>query len=150
MRQWFSPPPDGIRHQHQQEKTSVQSTKTLPALDIEQAVRRSRQIERLIDGLAYERKGIDATIIMAVGAGNAIEVDGTVTRVKQATTTVLPLEALVAAREAGEVSRGMFNNLTTRVVDNGLVKRLRELGRLRPAVADLLVDKQAAAYVDHV
>jgi hypothetical protein len=131
----------------------VLSTKSLPAtLDVEDAVRRSRQIEALTKALAKERAALDAQVIEAVGVGNAIEVDGYTTRVKQSTGTwSITTEALESAREANTISRGMFNNLTHRVVNMPVVKGLREAGRLPQSVLDLgKVGKDSAAYVAHV
>jgi hypothetical protein len=124
-------------------RPSVLSTKSLPAtLDVEDAVRRSRQIEALVA----------TQIIEEVGPGNAVKVDGAVTRVKQSSGSwSITTEALESAREAGTISRGMFNNLTHRVVNMPVVKGLREAGRLPEPVLDLgKVGKDSAPYVAHV
>jgi hypothetical protein len=134
-------------------RPSVLSTKSLPAtLDVEDAVRRSRQIEALVATLLAERKLLDAQIIEEVGPGNAVKVDGAVTRVKQSSGSwSITTEALESAREAGTISRGMFNNLTHRVVNMPVVKGLREAGRLPEPVLDLgKVGKDSAPYVAHV
>lgn len=131
----------------------MQSTKSLPAtLSTEEAVRRSRQIEALTKALAKERAALDAQVIEAVGVGNAIEVDGFTTRVKQSSGQwSVTTEALRSALDAGTIKRGTFNNLTHRVVNLALVKGLRDLGRLSSEVEALgVVGKDSAAYVAHL
>lgn len=128
------------------------STKSLPALDTEDAVRRSRQIKALLTSLTREKASLDAQIIEAVGVGNAVTVDGEVTRAKQGTPGLgVSIEALTAAHEAGDVSRGVFYNYTQRTVNSGLVKLMLEAGKLPASVRALLVrGTQPAAYVDHI
>lgn len=127
-------------------------TKSLPALDVEVAVRRSREIDALLTSLSAERKRMDAQVIQAVGVGNAIEVDGKVTRVKQSSGLLnVSIEAVEAARQAGDISRRVFNTVTKRVVDMPLVRSLREHGRLDPTIDALCtVGEPSAAYVAHI
>lgn len=138
----------------------MSDTKSLTALidaemalnDLRSDVRRSREIEAAVAELLTTKAQLDATIIETVGVGNAIEVDGEVTRVKQSTGPLtLSLRDLTAAREAGTVSRGAFNNCTTRVVDMQYVRSMHDLGRLNPSVEELLgKSKDSAAYVTHL
>lgn len=129
------------------------STKSLPAtLTTEEAVRRSRQIESLVANLLKERKLLDAQIIEEVGVGNEVVVDDVSTRVKQSSGSwAITTEALNSALAAGTIKRGVYNNLTHRVVNLPLVKGLRDFGRLSPEVEALgVVGKASAAYVAHL
>lgn len=138
----------------------MSDTKSLTALidaemalnDLRADVRRSREIEAAVEELLATKAQLDADIIETIGVGNAIEVDGEVTRVKQSTGSLfLSLSALTAARDLGRVSRGAFNNCTTRVVDMQYVRSMHDLGRLNPSVEELLGrTKDSAAYVTHL